>query len=103
MYVSTRTEVRTVTPLFIDNPLRKMVSFYRANQTGVVVTPRKVKVILLPSGLFSVKGIGKGGFYAVHLPGTTRIAFEGENSITLSEFWGIYGPGATPNFTVQES
>lgn len=93
MYVTTRTEVRTVRPFYIDNKVGKMISLFRPEPGyGLVFRPESVKIVALDNGKVSVKGLGKGGFQSIHLPGNTRLAVEGENSITLREFLNMYEP-----------
>lgn len=93
MYVTRRTEVRTVRPFYIENDTRKMVSFFRPEAGyGLVFRPERVKIVALSTGKISVKGLGKGGFQSIHLSGNVRMSMEGENSITLREFLNLYEP-----------
>lgn len=91
MYVQTRTEVRTVRPLFIENPTFNIVSIKRpGHNLGITTQAERIKIVALANGKISVKGLGKGGFRAVHLSGNSRIVMEGERSISLSDFIWLY-------------
>lgn len=92
MYVQTRTEVRTVRPLFIENPTFNIVSIKRpGHNLGITTQAERIKIVSLANGKVSVKGLGKGGFRAVHLSGNSRIVMEGERSISLTDFLWLYG------------
>lgn len=91
MYVQTRTETRTVRPLFIENPTFKIVSIKRpGHNVGIVTNAERIKIVALASGKVSVKGLGDGGFRAVHMSGNSRIMMEGEGSISLADFIWLY-------------
>ena len=91
MFVSTRTEVRTVRPLFIENPTFNIVSIKRpGHNLGITTQAEVIKVVALSNGKYSVKGLGKGGFRAVHVSGNARIMMEGERSISLADFVMVY-------------
>jgi hypothetical protein len=91
MYVQTRTEVRTVRPLFIENPTFDLISIKRPGfNLGIVTQAERIKIVALANGKVSVKGLGKGGFRAVHLSGNSRIVKEGERSVSLSDLIWLY-------------
>lgn len=91
MYVSTRTEVRTVRPLFIENPTFNIISIKRpGHNLGITTQAEVIKIVHLANGKVSVKGLGKGGFRAVHLSSNSRIMVEGERSVSLADFIWLY-------------
>lgn len=91
MYVQTRTEVRTTRPLFIENPTANIVSIKEPGwNVGIVTQALRIKVTALSNGKVSVKGLGKGGFPAVHLSGSSRMVMEGERSVSLRDFIWLY-------------
>lgn len=91
MFVQTRTEVRTVRPLFIENPTFNIISIKRpGHNLGITTQAERIKIVALSNGKVSVKGLGKGGFFAVHLSGNSRIVMEGERSVSLRDFIWLY-------------
>lgn len=93
MYVTTRTEVRTVVPFFIENDSRRMVSIQRpGHNVGITTSAERIKMVFLANGKVSIKGLGSGGFNAVHVSANSRILMEGDlHSSTLAAFLFVYG------------
>ena len=103
MYVQSRPEVRTVEALYIENPTFNIVSFKRPGfNLGITTQAERIKIVALANGRVSVKGLGKGGFKAVHLSMNSRVMMEGERSVSLYDFILAYAwvPGGL-NFAVR--
>lgn len=86
MNITTATEVRVTNVTYIDNKSLGMVSIMRDDKGfGLVFRPTRVKVIALRNGNVSVKGLGRGGFNAMHVPGSALLALEGEKAVALRD------------------